>query len=348
MQMEDRDAIISGFLAAEGWEDRFRAPLSGDASFRCYERLHDRERKAVLMNAPPDKEDVRPFWALACHLRATGFSAPEVIAGNCDAGLLLLEDFGDELYSRVVEDNPDAEELLYSAAVDLLVDLHQQPIAQNLSFAKGNRYRVPRYGEQLLLEEAQLFTTWYLPEVSVSAVAQGEKVVFTNLWRDLLCRVPATAPVLVLRDYHADNLIWLSERSGIARVGLLDFQDGVAGHPAYDLVSLLEDARRDVSPLLAGTMIERYVNGASNHGAAIDRDEFRIAYAILGAQRNTKIIGIFTRLWRRDKKPIYLELIPRVWGLLARDLEHPALTDLKSWYDNQVPAAVRATVPGSI
>jgi len=341
--MGGRDQIIDGFLEAHGWDSKYRAPLSGDASFRRYERLEDGRRQAVLMDAPPDKEDVRPFWALSCHLHADGFSAPQVIAGDSHAGLLLLEDFGDDLFSRVVAANPRTELPLYETAVDLLVDLHEKPVPKGISFAGDSTYSMLQYTHDLLMQEAELFTDWYLPEVNGSSVPADEKSAFQKLWQDLLSQIPATDPVLVLRDYHADNLIWLPDRTGIARVGLLDFQDAVAGHPAYDLVSLLEDARRDVSEALAEAMIERYMAAMCARSTSFDIDAFRTAYAILGAQRNTKIIGIFSRLWRRDRKPVYLELIPRVWELLERDLEHPALSEIKHWYNDQVPLSVRTT-----
>ena len=344
--MGGRDTAINQFLATQCWDAKCRAPLAGDASFRKYERLQDGDRRAVLMDAPPDKEDVRPFWALAEHLRALGYSAPEVISGDCGAGFLLLEDLGDDLFSRVIIDNPGAEVPLYEAAVDLLVDLNRHPVPEDVSYGRNHAYRVPSYDLDLLMQEVNLFTDWYLPELLGSSVPEADKATFKQLWREQLACLPAQVPVLVLRDYHADNLIWLPERSGVGRVGLLDFQDGVAGHPAYDLVSLLEDARRDVPPSLVDTMIDRYLAGVRNGGAVINTNEFRTAFAILGAQRNTKIIGIFTRLWRRDRKPVYLNLIPRVWGLLARALANPALGDMRRWYDAQVSNAERSTPLG--
>jgi N-acetylmuramate 1-kinase len=341
--MTDRGQIIDSFLLANDWDPRHRRPLSGDASFRRYDRLDDGTRRAVLMDAPPDKEDVRPFWALANALRDSGYSAPQVVAGDSKAGLLLLEDFGDGLFSQVVAHRPGDEALLYQAAVDVLVDLHGKPVPQEIQLPDGSHYPVPPYDIDLMMREAHLFTDWYLPETLDATPPPEIRSSFDALWRDVLGQLPPHDPVLVLRDYHADNLIWLPERGGLARVGLLDFQDAVAGHPAYDLVSLLEDARRDVPETLAEAMVERYVKGVQAPDSNFDEAAFRTAYAILGAQRNTKIIGIFTRLWRRDGKPAYLDLIPRVWGLLERDLEDPALSAVRKWFDAQVPPECRRT-----
>jgi aminoglycoside/choline kinase family phosphotransferase len=323
--MGARGAQIEGFLAAQGWGRALRAPFSGDASFRSYARLIDGQRRAIVMDAPPPHEDVRPFIAVARILAGYGYSAPQVLAADAEAGLAVLEDLGDDLYTRVLAADGD-EAGLYGAAVDLLADLHRRPPPPSL----------PRYDMRLLVEEANLFTRWYLPAlhgVPTSAPAMAE---FDAHWRAALKPVCAGRTVVVLRDYHADNLMWLPRRRGLRRVGLLDFQDAVIGAAAYDLVSLLEDARRDVPADVIATMIARYLDLADT-----DVPAFRAAYATLGAQRNTKIIGIFTRLCARDGKSAYLDLIPRVWRWLGRDLEHPALAQLRAWYDRHVPAAAR-------
>ena len=311
------------FLESAGWGQARRSPLAGDASFRHYERLHLGEDRAVLMDAPPPQEDVRPFVAIARHLGGLGFSAPAVEAVDADRGFVLLEDLGDDLFTRLLAKGADEEEL-YRAAVDLLVELQRQPLPQ-----------VPPYDDAALWQEAGLFLEWYLPAVeakpSPAAVREYEA-----LWRELFALAHIGEPVLVLRDYHADNLLWLPERTGrngLARVGLLDFQDALAGSPAYDLVSLLEDARRDVPEALAEAMIRRYLAATG-----FEPEAFRAAYAVLGAHRNARIIGVFTRLYVRDGKAAYLDLIPRVWGLLQRDLEHPALSALKAWFASHLPA----------
>ena len=319
--MTSRAAAIDKFLASVDWRGAKRVPLAADASFRCYVRLIEGDRRAVLMDAPPPQENIRAFIHMARYLRDRGLSAPAVLAADEMGGFALLEDLGDDLYLRVLDDGADAE-LLYTAAVDLLVAL------QAGALPKG----VPPYDETRLLDEARLFIDWYLPALSGAEVAREDRQAFAALWREALDDLAEQPVVPVLRDYHADNLMWLADRRGIARVGLLDFQDAVIGPPAYDLVSLLEDARRDVEAPLAEAMIARFV-------AATRADEatFRRAYAVLGAQRNIKIMGIFTRLWRRDGKARYLDMIPRVWRHLERDLGHPALTRLRAWLDDRVP-----------
>ncbi len=330
--MAERAAVIADFLERSGWRGAVRLPLAGDASFRRYERLRLAGRKAVLMDAPPATEDVRPFLAVANHLKGFGYSAPTVLASDAVHGLVLLEDLGDDSYSRVLDENGEEWDL-YGVAVDLLADLHRHPAPLDL----------PPYDDGRLLEEANLLTEWYLPAVSGSAPPPAVKLEYEALWRGLFPLVRTAAEVIVLRDYHADNLMRLAGRRGLARVGLLDFQDAVRGPPAYDLVSLLEDARRDVSSELAEQMIRRYLAAT---GA--DEEALRTAYAVLGAQRNAKIVGIFTRLWKRDGKAAFLDLIPRVWGLLERDVEHPALEPVKTWLGRHIPREWRRRrLPGA-
>ena len=331
--MGDRAPLINEFLERSGWGGAARGALAGDASFRRYERLERGGHRAVLMDAPPDHEDVRPFVFVARHLKRLGLSAPEVLASDEEAGLVLLEDLGDDSYTRLLEGGGEGDQrLIYQAAVDLLAHLHRQPLPDGL----------PPYDDRLLLEEAELLTDWYLPARQDPPSPQV-KAEYRALWLGLFATARAGPEVMVLRDYHADNLMWLPRRGGLARVGILDFQDAVRGPAAYDLVSLLEDARRDVSPAFAEAMIRRYLAAAG-----LEPEPFRTAYAILGAQRNAKIVGIFTRLWKRDGKPAYLDLIPRVWGLLERDVAHPALAPMKAWLDRHIPPRVRRQrLPGA-
>jgi aminoglycoside/choline kinase family phosphotransferase len=313
-----RDEAIRAFLAAEGWADARRAPLAGDASPRRYERLALGGRRAVLMDSAPGPEvDPVPFLAVTAWLRAAGLSAPEVIAADPASGLILLEDLGDDLYARVLARDPSAETPLYAAAVDLLAHLHQLPPPA------GAGWPAP-YDAATYLREARLVVDWYLPAATGRPVAPETAAAFDALIGGLTAGLPRS--VAVLRDYHAENLIWLPERHGLARVGLLDYQDLLVGHPAYDLLSLLEDARRDTAPDLRAAMTARYVAAT---GA--DPEGFAAAAHLLAAQRNLKIIGIFARLRRRDGKPAYLRLIPRVWEHLQRDLAHPALVELRAW-----------------
>ncbi len=281
------------------------------------------------MDAPPPMEDVRPYLTVARHLKRLGFSAPEVWAEDVAAGLLVIEDFGDETYTRRLAAGGD-EAALYRDAVDVLIALHRQPEAAAVD--------VPRYDADKLMEEAALLVDWYLPAVAGAAPTPADLAAeYADLWRGLFPLADALPPTLVLRDYHVDNLMCLAGRTGAEAVGLLDFQDAVIGAPAYDLVSLLEDARRDVPADLRAAMTERYL--AAFPG--LDRDAFAAAAAMLSAQRNAKIIGIFTRLLVRDGKPVYLAHIPRVWRWFEQDLAHPALAPMRAWVDRVFPPEAR-------
>jgi N-acetylmuramate 1-kinase len=315
---------LSAFLCAHKWNDEDRSPLACDASFRRYERLIRGSRRAVLMDAPPPDEDVRPFVHIARHLQRLGFSAPEIYAEDPENGFLLLEDFGDNTYARALIEGGD-EEALYGLAADVLSDLHERETEQALPES------IPPYDEALLMYEVNLFTEWYAP------VSQDAQLAFEDAWKNVFPLVHAQPRTLVLRDYHMDNLIWLSERKGLAACGLLDFQDAVAGPAAYDLVSLLEDARRDIDEGLIKMVQKRYFAART----LSDTESFEAAYAILGAQRHTKVIGIFSRLLKRDGKNQYLAHIPRTWRLLERSLEHPSLGPVRNWFDRHIQKNAR-------
>ena len=323
----ERSDAIAAFLAAHGWQGSEPAMLAGDASFRRYYRLADGERRAVLMDAPPPQEDVRPFVHVAGLLRGYGLSAPEILAEDRDLGLLLIEDFGDDTYTRLLAAGAD-EAALYALAVDTLVSLHRA-----VTTAPG----LPAYDEARLLDEAALLSDWYAPEVLSLPLPAALREEYLALWREVIPLAALPGPTLVLRDYHVDNLMLLPGRPDVRQCGLLDFQDALYGPASYDLVSLLEDARRDVPAALRGAMTERYL--AAFPG--VDRRQFHRSAAILAAQRNAKIIGIFTRLWRRDGKPQYLGHIPRVWRLLEEDLREPALHRIAAWFDRHLPPAAR-------
>lgn len=315
-------ADATPFLDSCGWSGARVEPLAGDASFRRYFRVLDGDRYAVLMDAPPPHEDVRPFIAVAEWLVDHGFAAPVLWGRDVERGLLLLEDFGDGRVREHVEENPGSETDVYTRAVDLLAAIHRLPAAD-----------VPPYDRAVYQREAALLTEWYCPAIGLNVDADG----YTAAWDAVLPLVEADAapPVTVLRDYHAENIMILPDASRSFGLGLLDFQDALAGHPAYDLVSLLQDARRDVSPAVEQDMLAHY------RATAPVSANFDAAYAILGAQRNAKIIGIFTRLWKRDGKPRYLNFLPRMWGLLERDLAHPALAPVSAWFDANIPADKR-------
>lgn len=334
--MDGREALIRDFLSRHGWDDAERRPLADDASFRRYDRLRRNDDRAVLMDAPPPQEDVRPFVSIAGRLRALGFSAPAVIASDVPAGLLLLEDLGDATFTRILAAGGD-EAALYTLAMDVLIALHER-------FDPAAAADVPPYDDERLLQEAALFVDWYLPAVRGAPTAETLRRDYLDLWRAAFPAARRTPPTLVLRDYHVDNLMVVDGRSGVGGCGLLDFQDAVIGPAAYDVVSLLEDARRDVSPDLAARLRARYRDAFP----AVDPADFAASYAVLGAQRSAKILGIFTRLDRRDGKPVYLRHIPRVWRWLEDDLRHPALAALRDWFDAASPAGERiAPAPGA-
>jgi aminoglycoside/choline kinase family phosphotransferase len=279
-------------------------------------------------------EDVTPFVALARGLRERGLSAPEIYAADIDEGLLILEDLG----SRPVfeGDPPVAIEECYSAAIDALVALHRQSLPDTLAVAPSVSYGIPPYDLDALLIEVELLLDWYLPHQSVEA-PEELRTSFLSLWRELLGAAVAAPPTWVLRDFHSPNLLWLPEREGAARIGLLDFQDAVMGPEAYDVVSLLQDARVEVPVLMEDALIGQYMKARRAADRAFDLGQFIALYALMGAQRATKILGIFARLDGRDGKPQYLRHQPRVWRNLRRSLAHPTLKELKGWFDAHVP-----------
>jgi aminoglycoside/choline kinase family phosphotransferase len=284
------------------------------------------------MDAPPPQEDVSPFIRVAELLQRLELSAPRILARDVALGALLLEDLGDDTYTTLLAGGAE-EERLYALAVDLLVALQRR-------FAPSLAPTLPPYDEARLLDEAALLADWFLPAMTGALLDPALREGYFEAWRSVLPLAEAGPPTLVLRDYHVDNLLLLP-RDGVAACGLLDFQDAVLGPPSYDLVSLLEDARRDVPAPLVVAMIERFL--AASPGLA--RDDFLRSYAVLGAQRNCKIIGIFTRLHRRDGKPHYLRHIPRVWRLLEGDLRHPALAPVAAWLASHVPPPLRRSPP---
>ena len=307
------------FLASCGWQGAQILPLAGDASFRRYFRIVAGERTAVLMDAPPPHEDPRPFVAISEWLTSRGLSAPEILARDLDKGLLLLGDFGNARLRETLEADPTRERELYELATDVLVHLHNHPPMDGL----------PAHGLDQWLTELELFTDWYCPAVGADVDQNSYRAAWTEVLQPVVS--DGLGPVTVLRDYHAENIMLVSDREGVGYFGLLDFQDALAGHPAYDLASVLEDARRDVPPEIERSMIDRYV------GLTGRSDTFERAYWALAAQRNTRILGVFTRLWKRDGKPHYRQFQPRMWGLLERDLAQSHLRPVREWFDVNVP-----------
>jgi len=318
--MPERDALVAAFAASAGWGAAEMSPLAGDASNRRYLRLHRAPGEtAVLMDAPRDRgEDVAPFVSIAGHLAALGLSAPRLLARDVPDGLLLLEDLGDAVFARLVSADPSREAPLYIAAAEALATLQRSPPLAGLV----------RFTPQTMADLVRIVFEWYAP----AAPAGDSEVLVARLYEALAATAPEPS-VLALRDFHAENLIWLPEREGAARVGLLDFQDAVIAHPAYDLVSLLHDARRDVTDETRAAVIRHFLD-LTGHEAG----PFAAAAASLSAQRNLRILGVFARLARRDGKAGYLRFMPRVWRLLLRDLEHPALADVREAALRVLPA----------
>lgn len=320
--MTDRATLITNFLSASPWQDWHRAPLAGDASNRRYERLrNDQGNSVVLMDAPPDKgEDVIPFIQIATYLRAQGLSAPDILAEDRENGFLMIEDLGDDLFARVMEREPEKERPLYEAATDVLVTLHNAPLPE-----------LEPLGARLMAELSSLAFAKYR-DVILEEPAPELLTRFTDQFEDILRSTVKGDTVLVQRDYHAENLLWLPEREGVARVGLLDFQAARAGHRAYDLVSMLQDARRDVPAVVEMQMIDRYIAATG-----VDDSSFRAAYTVLGVQRNLRILGVFARLGSDYGKPQYVDLIPRVWDHFRRGLDHPAMAPLADFLLREMP-----------
>ena len=332
----ERERQRRAFAARAGWGDARRETIAGDASARRYERLTRGDATAVLMDDPPPGHTIGPFVRIARLLRGTGYSAPEIFDSDEALGFALLEDLGDDTFSALLT-GPDAsflERTFYEAATDVLIDLHRRPAPPDL----------PGYDPAWLMSDAALFLETAIGDGVDPAMAAE----FETAWRRPLEEATREPAVLCLRDFHAGNLMWLPARgdggcgtSGVGRVGLLDFQDARAGPAAYDLVSLLQDARRDLGGGLEAAMVTRYLNASPD----LDEAAFRAAYAILGAQRAVRIIGVFHRLAKRDSKPAYLAHLPRLWRHLDADLVHPSLAPVRAWFERWVPPGLRSPAP---
>lgn len=329
-QNSEREAAVTGFLARHGLASAKRIRIAGDASFRKYDRIAGPNGNLVLMDAPPPQEDVRPFVRIARHLYALGFSAPAIIAADESLGCLLLEDLGDDTYTRLLA-RSESEAKLYQLAVDTLIALHRVPAA---AVAPPG---VIRYGDARLIEEVDRLHTWYLPLVGAPAPNESAITEYREIWRDLLTHAWRAPTSLVLFDYHVDNLLGLFDRPGIKACGLLDFQDAVLGPVTYDLMSLLEDARRDVDPNIVASAKASYRAAFP----ALLADDFEASWAAMAAQRHVRVLGTFARLKVRDGKPHYLQHIPRLWRYIDACLRHPAAAALKTWLDRHVGARYR-------
>lgn len=326
--MSERNRSRAEFIARAGWGDACERLLAGDASFRKYFRLARPGGTSVVMDAPAPHEDVRPFVRIARHLSYLGLSAPEIYAEDADNGFLLLEDLGDATFARVLEGGGSELEL-YTRATDVLATLAAAP-------DHGLLPGLGAYSGEALIEAAMLLPEWYLPAASGTAMTSEHAGSYRAAWRACLANLPVTAPALLLRDFHKDNLLWLPDRPGVRACGLLDFQDAQQGHPSYDLASLIEDARRDVSPDVHAACLARYLAATG-----LDGRDFGTGFALMAAQRHARVIGLFIRLLKRDGKPEYLPHLPRVWRLFERALRHEALEPLAAWVDRLLPPPLR-------
>jgi aminoglycoside/choline kinase family phosphotransferase len=308
-----REALKDAFLTQIGWASAERAHLAGDASARSYQRLTKERQTAVLMDSPPGTgDDVRDFVRIAGHLLSLGLSAPRILEADLSQGFLLLEDLGDALFTKAVESDPGLEPKLYDSAVDVLLAV------QNSAPPRP----VPDLSARDWAEAAGFAPAWYARAITGAA---PDRAAFTALLADAMATYADRPRILILRDYHAGNLLWLPGRKGVAQVGVLDFQQAQLGQPGYDLVSLLQDARRDVPGAIEAAGIARFCRALG-----LAEAEFAPAYATLGTQRALRIIGIFARLCLSSAKPSYVTLIPRVWAQLQRNLAHPALRSLRA------------------
>ena len=350
-----RLSSLRKFLGDAGFLDAERERMPGDASTRSYARLIGDDGTSILMNSPrrPDgpaiyegksysaavhlAEDVKPFVAIDNGLRARGFSAPAIRHADIESGFLITEDFGSGAIIEGDPPQPIAER--YEAAVDMLAELHREALPETVPLTPELTYGIPVFDIDAWLVEIRLMLEWYLPDRGTE-LSHERREELVAMWRQLLEK-PATAPrTWVLRDFHSPNIIWLGDRTGILRVGLIDFQDAVLGPAAYDLVSLLQDARIDVPEQLELTLLTRYIKARRAADSQFDPAGFAELYAIMSAQRNTRLLGTFARLNRRDGKPQYLRHQPRIWTYLSRSLAHPALSAFREWYAANVPPPV--------
>ncbi len=360
-QSHDREAEIAAFLDACGWGGARRENVPGDASTRRYERLTYKGQPAVLMDAPKSSEapsepvgatietrrklgynatarlaggDMTSFAALSQALIRRGFSAPKIIAADLGRGFLLLEDFGRAVFAPIIEADPAQEAPLYKAAIDTLAAIYRSSFPPVLNYG-SSEWRVRDYDETALCAEMDLCLDWYAKGVGREIKPAARSQFFLH-WRDAFKALEAHKPGLALRDFHAENLFWLPERDGNARVGLIDFQDALFVHPAYDVASLIEDIRRDVSSELSAVLLEEFCDKS---GLSYDAD-FLAAYAVMGGQRNTKLLGFPVRAELKFGKPQYMALMPRVKRHFKNSLQHDIMTDIYIWFENHLPEAL--------
>jgi aminoglycoside/choline kinase family phosphotransferase len=355
------DELMSFLDSATRWRGARIAYLQGDASTRSYARLSAADGSTVLLMDAPIQPDgppirdglsysriarlaenmVRPFVAVGAVLRDAGLSAPAIEAFDLDRGLLLVEDLGNRAFTTEIAAGASQAEL-WRAAVDALIRLREVPVPARMPLPDGSDYTLPRRDRAAFEIELELLLDWYWPGLKGKPVPPDIRAEFMALWAPVLDRLLALPGGWFLRDFHSPNLIWLPERAGIARVGIIDFQDALNEHAAFDLVSLLQDARTTVPAALESELLAYYCAEVASREPGFDQATFVAAYAVFGAQRNTRLLGLWLRLLRRDGKPQYIQNIPRTWGYLERNLRAPALGKLASWYDRHFPVELRS------
>lgn len=319
------------FCRKHGWGNADLFPLPCDASKRSYTRLVEAGASIMLMDAPPEFENLAAYIRVGNHLRGLGVRTPEIVAYDLEKGFALIEDFGDDTFTRLLA-NGESEQDLYLCAIEVLIQVQKSTDAVSVD--------APAYDEKLLLLEVERFVDWFVPAVRGSDVTGPEKEAYLGAWKKALTPVSDDRSMLVVRDFHVDNLMIVDERRDLSSCGLLDFQDALIGSPAYDLVSLVEDARRDVQPETRELVLTRYFEAFPDK----DRETFEARMALLGAQRHAKVLGLFTRLSRQDDKHVYLKHIPRVAKLFARCLARPELSDIRSVVEAMVPGYESARI----
>ncbi len=346
-----RSLLIREFLEATPFENIIRSPLMGDASTRSYELITSENEQLLLMNAPalPDgspikggkpyskiahlAEDVTAFVAIDELIRAKHFCAPEIKAQDLKNGILLIEHFGDE---GIIDGNRTPITERYMVAVEFLAAFHECQFKPNINLKSGEPYVIPSYDEQAILIEVDLLLQWYAPSQSGSEIKAADAEAFLRIWQQYAQIIQQQEQSLVMRDYHSPNILWREKKSGTDRIGVIDFQDAVIGPAAYDVASLAQDARVDVSEELETGLVDHYIKLREARNPTFDAESFRLSYSIMAAQRATKILGIFIRLNERDGKPAYLKHLPRIQQYLQRNLKHPALSEYANWLENVI------------
>ena len=342
----DRSLEIRAFLEAAELQQVTRKSLSADASPRKYETFPQLDNSPLLMNSPatPDgppvrdgkpysqiahiAENIDAFVAIGELLIDKGFRAPAQYQKNLKDGLLLLEDMG---HGAIVDQNRAPIPERYLTAIEFLAEFHQQQFPSNISYDHGSSYTIPIYDREALKIEIELLLDWYAPHFGTNAISPNQISKFHQITDALFAELETSPTTLVLRDFHSPNIIWRDQETGTKRIGLIDFQDAVIGPQAYDVASLAQDARIDVSENLENALVNRYIKLRTAKDTAFDEAKFRTDYAIMAAQRNSKILGIFVRLNKRDDKPEYMAHLPRIREYLARNLKHPILSNYKIW-----------------